>query len=107
MGAFDPVPFDVATARQAADACRSAAVRVDEVAGSRRTLATTAERDWQGPHRDQFEWDVVELTIRHERTASALRAFAASIEAAIDVAAAENRRRADAAADADAGAGTP
>lgn len=104
MGAFDPVPFDVATARRAADACRIAATRVDEVAGSRRTLATRAEREWRGPHRDAFDWDVVELTIRHGRAAAALRTLAASIDAAIDRANAENRRRADAAANAGTGA---
>jgi uncharacterized protein YukE len=99
------VPFDVGAARQAAEACRSAAVRVLAVAGDRRRLATPAQRDWRGPHRDAFDWEITELTLRHERVADALRTFAAAVDAAIDRAAAENRRREEAAAATAANAG--
>jgi hypothetical protein len=94
------VPFDAGAARRAAEACRSAAVRVLAVAGDRRRLATPAQRDWRGPHRDAFDWEISELTTRHERVADSLRTFAAAVDAAIDRAAAENRRREEAAAEA-------
>ena len=106
MGAFEPVPFDVGAARRAAEACRSAATRVLAVAGDRRQLATTAQREWLGPHRDAFDWEITELTLRHERVADALRTFAAAVDVAIERAASENRRREEAAA-ADVASGTP
>jgi hypothetical protein len=107
MGAFDPVPFDVATARRAADACRTAAVRVDEVTGQRRRLASSAQHDWRGPHRDAFDWELTELSLRHDRVAAELRTLAATIDAAISRSAAEDRRRAEAAAAAAATTGRP
>lgn len=87
------VSFDAVAASAAIAALRAAASTIDTTTDARVRTAAEAQRDWVGRTRATFDDELR----RHVRTAadlaSACRSAAASIEAAVADAGAEQRRR--------------
>lgn len=89
-----PVKFDKAAARAAAQASTRAARVVGQAAAERAGDTGAALVDWSGPQRQQFESSERGLAGDARALEAELRDTACKVEDAIEAVEAENRRRA-------------
>lgn len=93
MSIWNDVARDAASAGRAAERLEHAAGRLDDLTRARENLADHARVGWEGAGRDGFERRLANLVTRSEELARHLRGAAATIEAELDDAVREQRRR--------------
>lgn len=87
------VRFDHAKAADAAFELRRCASLLERQTDQRMRLAATAQREWRGRARDQFDDELARISVRATWLAEGLRRLASSIDEAADDARLEQRRR--------------
>lgn len=96
MTIWDDVQFDPVTAGHAIEALAAIAGDLDALTDRRVRLAEVAQQDWVGHQRTRFDTDLEQLVPASMELAARLRNAAATIEADLATARAEQRRRVDA-----------
>lgn len=90
---WNNVVWDWGAANEAIAALNRAAGRLEESAVERQRVAATAQVEWRGRYRQEFDGDLAELVRKAQSLAAELRATAGRIAAASEGARSEQSRR--------------
>lgn len=93
MSVWDDVIYDETRAQRAIEELERMAARLDALTRGRENMAEIARVGWEGGAREGFERRLTALVVRSEDLAHHLRRAATTIEADLEAATREQRRR--------------